>query len=707
MNVQIFSQFETSVFCDAPFICRTGRLWRSLDKRLRGIDAEKAIYFIPSNAEDIVLVNDGVLKWIYTVTGVAEGGYIEPTISITSGLNVNEASLVGFFRKSLDELSKEFDVEIAAQGKNQADGYDVHLIGLESHVLAAEPHFRSLLELYQASTHGGPEVFVDYFELDGYSLIPLVIGVDMANMRHLSRTYRTQVRLPPLVSHFSSSEGDVCRPHVLLSSDVHSLVLSAKKAILATVEMSQSSIYYHRLENVSPGKLLFIRKYYTSELKRMIIKYQSFIRVTESYVEFQAPCSTLLNSVIKVFTINILHQIVEIQITLTDDHSFTHDAIRAIVSDRECGPIVVMKLPGTESQLVLVKNHSFLQVGTASCATARPKSNEVMYHLSLILRALPQNSLRQLRAIFELHTDYEEFISGKKNGKVTRIMETVPSLIKLEKFLEDDNLFLILTADNFNDFSSAFSMVLNELPAEESFFIPELYHRPVIGAGGSVIQATMKKYNVFVRFSNSFFLPQNDLSHIRYDNVIIRCPYKNVSTILEAKRELNSLARGYGNAQARVLLRFSPGQYRHMLSFKRGAQMIGEIEKNYSVYIMFPFEEPANDYLLEIRGNDENPAEAAKELIKTCFGIERELKLNKPIKPTNDVYNSIVVPFKHAMQIEVTFSKSIVRLTYEQGSSLLPKAVQILTDYLKSQNLRIVSKDVTVDFIVTNDKPLM
>lgn len=103
------------------------------------------------------------------------------------------------------------------------------------------------------------------------------------------------------------------------------------------------------------------------------------------------------------------------------------------------------------------------------------------------------------------------------------------------KLEEDDNLFLILIADSLSEFSNTFAMVINELPAEESFFVPEVYHRPVIGAGGSIIQATMKRYNVFVRFSNSFFLPQNDLSHARYDNVIIRCPFKNVSTIQRLK----------------------------------------------------------------------------------------------------------------------------------------------------------------------------
>lgn len=712
--MRIFNQFETLVFCDAAFVYRTGRLWEVTDNRLAGLPVGEAIYSIPSDCEDFELVDDGTLKGIYSVRGVTESGYVEPMTSVVSSLNVGEQSLSKFFQETLNDLSKEFDVEIVAsreamytaQERSPAEGFDLHLIGLESHVLAAEPHFSSLVELYQSSELGASKVFVDYLDLDGYSFLPLVIGVDMANLRHLARTFRTQARIPSLISPYLTSGSEVHRPQVILSGDIHSLVLSAKEALMATIKKSQSSIYYHKLENVSPGKLLFIRKYYQSELTRLMIKYQSFIRVTDSFIEFQSPCSMLLNSVVKVFTVNVLHRIVEIQITLTDEISFTDEMVKTILSDRDGGPVVAMKAPGADSQLLLIKNHSPLPLEREASASGRPKDNEVMYHLSMIVRALPQNSVRQLRAIFELHTDYEEFISGKKNGKVTRIMDTIPCFIKLEKLPEDDNLFLILIADSLNVFSKSFSLALNELPAEESFFIPELYHRPVIGAGGSVIQATMKKFNVFVRFSNSFFLPQNDLSHVRYDNVIIRCPQKNVSTILEAKRELNTLARGYGNAQPRVLLKFSPGQYRHMLLLKRGAQVIGEIEKNFNVYIMFPFEEPPNDYLLEIRGNDDNPVEAAKELIESCFGIERELKFNKPIKITNEIYNCIAVTFKHTMQIEVTFSKNVVRLTYEQGNSSLPKAVEIITEYFRSKNFRIVSKDVTVDFIVANNEPL-
>lgn len=712
MSARIFSQFETSAFCDASFVCKTGRLWRALDQKLAILGVERAIYAIPPDAGEIEILRDETCEEVYLLKGVTESGYLEPMISIPFTLKVSREAIVKLFRDSLDRLASEFDVEIAASEASSdtvqegapVDKFTLRLIGLESRVLAAEPHLSSLIELYQSSQSGSSHIFVDYIDLEGYSLLPLAIGVDMANLRHLSRTYKTQVRFPSLVSPFERTNGSICQPQIHLSGSVHSLVLSAKDAILSTVEKSKSSIYYHRLENVSPGKLLFIRKYYTNELARLMIKYQSFIRVTDSYIEFQSPCSTLLNSVTKVFTINVLHQIVEIQITLIDDIAFTDDMVKTILSNRDGGPVVAVRQPGAESQLLLVKNHSPLETDGAKSTAGRTKNNEVMYHLSMILRALPQSSLKQLRAIFELHTDYEEFISGKKNGKVTRIMEAIPCLIKIEKLQEDDNLFLILIADTFSDFSGTFSLALNELPAEESFFIPELYHRPVIGAGGSVIQATMKKFNVFVRFSNSFFLPQNDLSHVRYDNVIIRCPYKNVSTISEAKKELNSLARGYGDAQPRILLKFSPGQYRHMLSTKRGAQVIGEIEKNYNVYIMFPFEEPPENSFLEIRGNDENPAEAAKELVKTCFGIERELKLNKPLQITNEIYNSIVIPFKISMQIEVTFFKDIVRMTYEQGNLSLPKAAEILLDYLKAQNLRIVSKDVNVDFIVTEER---
>lgn len=706
MSARVFSRFETWVFCETGSVYRAGRLWRDADGEFGHLELGKAIYALPADATNLELgkLRNGKVN----VKGVTESGYFEPVICSTKGLNWSEQSLGQDLQRVLGELSEEFDVETVVTkdkgySKDQASlvgGSYIHLIGPSSHVSAAELHLVSLLDLYGLSMSGEAPKFVECFDLDAHSLLPLVIGVDMANIRHVSSTYKTEVRVPSLVLPFKGQDGEYRKPQVHLSGKIQSLALSAKEALLETVEKSGSSTYYHKLSNVSPGKLLFIQQHYSSEIVRLMIKYRSFIRITDSFVEFQSPCLTLLNTVVKVFSINVLHQIVEVQIALDSGFTFTDEMVRLIASNGNGGPLVAAKSSNHEDQLLLIGNHSNIPGKSATSSG----TSAIIYHLSKILNALPPNSLRQLKAVFELHSDYEEFISGKKNGKVTRIMETVPCLIKLEKLEEDDNLFLTLIADGLEAFSNTFAMVINELPAEESFFVPEVYHRPVIGAGGSIIQATMKRYNVFVRFSNSFFLPQNDLSHARYDNVIIRCPFKNVSTISDAKKELNSLAREYGDTQPRTFVKLSPGQYRFMLSSTphKGAQTIGEIEKNYNVYIIFPFEEPPEKYLLEIRGNADNSLQAAKELIKTCFGIERELNLDKPFEATHQFYSNIVTNFKKTMEIEVTSSNNSVRMTYEQGNPSVTRAMDILVDFLEECGYVIVSKDLVLDFIVPN-----
>lgn len=724
MGVRIFSQFCTSVFCEVPCIYKTGRLWKPANSKLGALAVDDAIYAIPDDAANVSIRECKLLDNVFLVHGVTESGYTEPMASITIPLiemkdhNEVEISISEGLKKNFVDLSEEFDVEIIVTtkpiySKSEAEKdfpLYVHMLGLESHIATAELHLWSLIELYQNFRDSSSHLFIECVDLEAFSLLPAAVGVDMANLKHISTTYKTEVHVPPLMFPYISADNDKRKadfcPQLFFSGKTHSLVLAAKRALLDTVERSKSSNYYRRFTDVSPGKLLFIQKYYQSELNRLMIKYQSFVRVTNSYVEFQSPSMALLESLSKVFTINVLHQILEIQINLEKGVIFTDDVIESILVDDEGGPIMAVQLSTLKNQLILIGNHS-------AAPDERPSdqldqnSNQILFHLSRILKSLPRSSLKQLKAIFQIHIDYEEFISGKKNGKLTRIMELAPCLIKLEKLEEDDNMFLSLIADSISEFCDAFLLVINELPAEESFFIPEVYHRPVIGAGGSVIQATMKKYNVFVQFSNSFFLPQNELSHIRYDNVIIRCPYKNASGISLAKKELNHLARVYGRLQPRTLLKFSPGQYRHMLtaSAPHGVQTIGTIEKNYNVYIMFPFEEPSEGYLLEIRGNEDNSMQAAKELMNTSFGIEREFKLNKAIELNDEIYNSIIIPFKYAMEIEMTIAKDIIRLTHNQGNDNLGKAVEILSDFLNSRKLKIVSKEIIKDFVVKRENP--
>lgn len=422
------------------------------------------------------------------------------------------------------------------------------------------------------------------------------------------------------------------------------------------------------------------------------MKYQSLIRVTNEYIEFQSISTNLLEMVIKNFTIQVLHEIVEVQISLNENCAMSPELIIDSFFGHTGNQIVVIT-PKEDSfnQLIVVGNQSSTDEASDTC---------ILHYLSDFIMGSNQvinPNLRQIKAIFEIHPDFEDFISGKKNGKLTRIMELTACLIQLEMEEEDDNLYLNLVSDSFPDFKKSFKNVINEFPAEESFFIPEVCHRPIIGTGGSLIQATMRKHNVFIQFSNSFNLPQNKISMIRYDNVIIRCPKKNKANICLAKKDLKQIVQEYDSLQSKTLIRFSSGQYRHILHVNGQKNIIGQIEKNENVYIMIPLKEPLDGTSqLSIQGNDENTSRAANELVNSAFGYEYEFKIDQEIDPNKEYefYNLIVVPFLQIMNIIVTFEKDLINFTFEKDTNenTLTKAIELLSDYLETQKTKIIFK---------------
>jgi hypothetical protein len=78
------------------------------------------------------------------------------------------------------------------------------------------------------------------------------------------------------------------------------------------------------------------------------------------------------------------------------------------------------------------------------------------------------------------------------------------------------------------------------MPASISFHVPDQYHKRIIGIGGQHIQRIMKKYSVFVKFSNAMERgatnkPQDDL---KVDNVICRTPARNAQSLDLVKQEI-------------------------------------------------------------------------------------------------------------------------------------------------------------------------
>ena len=78
------------------------------------------------------------------------------------------------------------------------------------------------------------------------------------------------------------------------------------------------------------------------------------------------------------------------------------------------------------------------------------------------------------------------------------------------------------------------------MPASISFHVPDQYHKRIIGIGGQHIQRIMKKYSVFVKFSNAMDRGGvgRDEDDVKIDNVICRTPARNAQSLDSVKQEI-------------------------------------------------------------------------------------------------------------------------------------------------------------------------
>jgi hypothetical protein len=161
------------------------------------------------------------------------------------------------------------------------------------------------------------------------------------------------------------------------------------------------------------------------------------------------------------------------------------------------------------------------------------------YFRSTFLSISLQAFHHEIRFQIELSNDHREFISGKKNGKINKIMQTTNVKIKFETF--NDYNFLIDIAGTDGSVLQGLSLLQEELPAEISFHVPETYHKRIIGVGGRSIQRIMKKYGVYVKFSNAEEFAALGGYNDNEDNVIARTPAKNAINLDNLKQSVMEL----------------------------------------------------------------------------------------------------------------------------------------------------------------------
>lgn len=204
-----------------------------------------------------------------------------------------------------------------------------------------------------------------------------------------------------------------------------------------------------------------------------------------------------------------------------------------------------------------------------------------------------ERSQYQIRVKIELANEHKEFVSGKKNGKINKIMGQSSVQIIFDGFNEY-NFNIDVCATNFDAMKTGLDLVEQEMPASISFHVPDQYHKRIIGIGGQHIQRIMKKYSVFVKFSNAMDrggVGRED-DDIKVDNVICRTPARNAQNLELVKEEILELvdrADSEFTTQTVVIDRL----YHRQLIARM--MELDQLEKKWNCKIIFPSTEQASD----------------------------------------------------------------------------------------------------------------
>jgi hypothetical protein len=202
--------------------------------------------------------------------------------------------------------------------------------------------------------------------------------------------------------------------------------------------------------------------------------------------------------------------------------------------------------------------------------------------------------IRDTKLQIELLLEHKDFIQGKKNGKVNRIIKTSGVRLSFSEPPNDVNMVIDLYSPNPDQLLMGVDMLEEELPAEMSFHIPETYHKRIIGVAGKNIQKIMKKYGVYVKFSNLEEYEALGGYFENQDNVICRTPSKNRSNLQELKNTIIETIQAVDLLESMESVLF-PRQLVHWCT--SGTESIYVMEQETGVRIDLPLCESGTDLI--------------------------------------------------------------------------------------------------------------
>ncbi|KAI8981930.1 hypothetical protein BDF20DRAFT_905660 [Mycotypha africana] len=298
----------------------------------------------------------------------------------------------------------------------------------------------------------------------------------------------------------------------------------------------------------------------------------------------------------------------------------------------------------------------------------------------------------------ESANEQRDFISGKKNGKINKIMKTSGAKIRFMPYMNDYNFVIEVESTSFTKALDGLTLLQEELPAEISFYVPESYHKRIIGVGGKNIQRIMKKYGVYVKFSNTEEFASLGGYYNNEDNVVARTPMKNQINLDNLRHAVMELIhpkdRDYVIETVPIPFRW----HREMIHQYQNSFINEELVKKTNTTVLWPDAELAtND--AELLGPEAHMPLAFKMLESI---LPESYLLHLPYSQcfmdliqTDLFQDTLVHPLRQDLDVHVeagaTADKkaAFVRLdtTRDKILTTLRDALQTVIDFLKEQQL--------------------
>lgn len=616
------------------------------------------------------------------------------------------------FTAILTDVCRQYEVEVVINDKHlmnshvaKSDAW-LHIVGFQDNITLAEPLVRVLISNL---LHGH---YLDALTID-LSLIPLIGGVNLYNFTQIAKQTDASIYIPDLLPNLFNSNviSTTMGLKVLITAKCAENVMLAKHILHGLMASARENKYMIKEIDLLKTKIDAMILYNQCDILQIMFRNGVFVQMPslgepDNYkIVVQGTSLDAVNDAIA-----------EINLLSTDYYtvSIAKSANHAMSSE-----LSLLKLSQLKKTCVFTSNKHGLQVSGSA--------GEIKQVLKQLMHTREDFQSVMLR--LELSNSQRDFISGKKNGKLIKILNQLNQAPRIRfKPFNEYNFFIdveIVAGTDVGVLLKGLELIELELPAELQFNIPEVFHKSIIGNGGSIIQSVMKKYNVFIKFTNT-----NADSHARdmytftrFNNVLIKCPRKNSKNIKLVKSEIDLLVHQCSypsmlsspmrNSKAAHLL--PTGTFYHTVKFRllrshyllmvnnNKLKEVSSVESSNGCFFNFPTSIDAfegNDMVLDIMGS-----EAKANL---CFTQLRQLlpstyefkitfmpgKFEDNFKPGSPNYEEfvrrVVIPYKVILGVELEVNE------FPMSASTASEHHQILMSYYDDTHLEAAIHNLTL-----------